>query len=95
MDLRLKDEMVKIDEYDHIDEDIIKARIAIEDWQKTLDANKAQRNKDFLDEYAVLAGALEALYDRTPVPIDIGKQVDWDKVEEKELEERKEFHKSV
>jgi len=73
MDLRLKDEMVKIDKYDHIDEDIIKARIAIEDWQKTLDANK--RNKDFLDEY--------------------GKQVDWDKVEEKELEERKEFHKSV
>ena len=79
LDLRLKDEMVKIDEYDHIDEDIIKARIAIEDWQKTFDANK--RNKDFLDEY--------------------GKQVDWDKVEGKELEERrtlyqqvKEFHKS-
>ena len=73
MKLDLKDEMVKIDKYDHIDEDIIKARIAIEDWQKTFDANK--RNKDFLDEY--------------------GKQVDWDKVEEKELEERKEFHKSV
>ena len=47
LDLRLKDEMVKIDKYDHIDEDIIKARIAIEDWQITFDANK--KNKDFLE----------------------------------------------
>ena len=85
LDLRLKDEMVK-QNLENPFEKIKWLKLncptsygdrlgEVKEWQKTLDANKTARNKDFLDEY--------------------GKQVDWDKVEEKELEERKEFHKSV
>ena len=82
MKLDLKDEMVKPikinDLTDHWAMQRAKAfeyvcENRVREWQKTLDANKSQRNKDFLDEY--------------------GKQVDWDKVEGKELEERKEFHR--
>ena len=93
MDLRLKDEMIA----SSFEEAKKELRKNTPDWwydlnphwideeikeiQKTWDANKTARNKDFLDEY--------------------GKQVDWGKVEGKELEERrtlyqqvKEFHKS-